>query len=85
MGAKGSKENQGEATAVKKQRQLSAASIAARQAIADAGGIAPLIALATTGTEEEQQKAAIALADLTVEDAYDEAIADPNGIKPLVE
>ena len=53
-------------------------------AIAQAGGIAPLVALARDGTDGQKQWAAAALWNLAVNDDNQVAIARAGGIAPLV-
>ena len=53
-------------------------------AIAEAGGIAPLVALAASGTEEQKEFAAWALGILAFFDTNHVAIAAAGGIAPLV-
>ena len=53
-------------------------------AIAKAGGIAPLVALARGGTDGQKENAAGALANLAFNDDNQMAIAKAGGIAPLV-
>ena len=64
-------------------RDLAANNAANKVAIAEAGGIAPLVALARDGTEAQKEEAAAALAVLAVNDANKAAIAREGGIAPL--
>ena len=53
-------------------------------AIAEAGGIMPLVTLLTTGTTQARENAAGALWHLALEESNQSAIAKCNGISPLV-
>ena len=53
-------------------------------AIADAGGIPPLITMITSGSVAGKEKAACALVNLALDPANQTAIARANGIPPLV-
>ena len=56
-----------------------------KMAIADAGGIVPLVDLATSGTVEQREAAVGALWNLAFNDANKKAIAAAGGIPPLVD
>ena len=76
--------NAGEAAAAAKALGTLACDDANRAAIADAGAIAPLVALVTNGSADGQKMAAWVLTNLACDDAILTMIVDAGGIPPLV-